>query len=121
MIICVLAQSLESLRVLISENIGILTVQEILDLSIIICNEGWKVGLSEMLRLIEEAFVKYPVIKRIDYIERLVLVKGTLSCDIFKIPKIHALVEWFKNNSKNQKSKRNIEIKLSSIASSKTK
>lgn len=61
------------------------------------CGENWKNGIILFANLIEEAFSKSSLPKRIEYIYKLLDLRSTTINDILKISKIITFVEWLFN------------------------
>ena len=69
--------------------------QEILEVSLIICAQDWKLGLKPLLPYLEEAFIKVSLVKRVEYLIKLLRIPKTdMQSQILKIPKLCIFAEW---------------------------
>ena len=67
-----------------------------------ICCENWKQGLNSLVPLIEAAFAKVSVIKRVEFIHKLLRVNTDCFKDVIRIPKVLTFVEWMYENYKTE-------------------
>ena len=68
--ICIFAKSYHCFDLLLKSCNGLLSAREVLDCSIVICNEEWSQGLTTLKPYIEAAFAKMPIIKRTEYVNK---------------------------------------------------
>jgi len=62
--------------------------------------ENWKEGLGPIVNLIEASFLKVSMIKRVEFIHKLLKIDTDCFKDIVRIPKILTFVEWMYENYK---------------------
>lgn len=67
-----------------------------------ICCENWKAGLAPFVPQIEAAFTKVSLVKRVEFIRRLLATTNDSYKDVMRIPKILTFVEWMYENYKSQ-------------------
>ena len=67
-----------------------------------ICSENWKQGLNPFVNFIESAFAKVSLIRRVEFIRKLLRTNNDCFKDVMRIPKVLTFVEWMYENYKSQ-------------------
>lgn len=79
---------------------GVFQASEILDITLFICAEDWKQGLQPLVPYIEATFSKVSLIKRIEFIHKVLKVGTETFKDIIRIEKLLTFAEWMYENYK---------------------
>ena len=67
-----------------------------------ICAENWTEGIKPLCGLIESAFQKVSLIKRINFILKLLRLKNEAFKDVMRIERILTFAEWLYENHKEE-------------------
>lgn len=67
-----------------------------------ICAEDWKQGIKPFFELIEQAFLKVSLSKRVEFILKLLKLKNEAFKDVLRIERILTTTEWMYENYREE-------------------
>lgn len=102
LLICVWQKSKESWEKLLTSREGayLMKPQEVLDMALVLAAEEWKEGIHAIVPYIETAFAKVSLVRRIDFIHRMLRVGTQAMKDIVRIEKLLSFAEWMYEHCK---------------------
>lgn len=81
---------------------GLFNARDVMDITVVICNENWKKGIQPLVPYIEAAFAKASIVKRVEFISRLVKVNTDAFKDVLRIEKLLTFLEWMYESYKEE-------------------
>lgn len=99
--VCVVQRSRQCWDKILPRASFLLKAQEILDLATLVCAEDWKQGVQPLVTLVEAAFLKASLARRIDFVHLLLRVGSDTVKDVLRIEKLLTFAEWMYENHRS--------------------